>query len=436
MDKLLISTGGVIGIVAAVVAALAAVAVAALLLLGKNRGGVKGKIKADVIEINAENAKLLEVIDVTGKYKSATVAIVPPTHSALVIKNGAIADVCSGGEIQLYKENKTDKVHSLKIIYISNTVKLPVKWGTKPENRIEYFEPKLRKPVSVGAFGVMDVRVCEARKFYLELVASCQVFSDENLKERVGTRVVDDVVRAIGRVLNDEKLAYVDFTSAKYDVQSKVGDLLSERFSGYFGLEVCDFIIQNINVSSEQEEEIKSLYDEDGAYERDAVRFDRSEEAAARLRRAERTRKKELIEDGDTDDFLYKRERDRAREENEYARRMRHEDEDREWAREDKLTDKAQSLDYKTLDVYKDVEISRSEATAAGAKSSADALKNAGRHCGVCGSVYSPGAKYCPGCGAVVANGNEKKKCPSCGAEIPWETAFCPYCGQNTVNKR
>ena len=49
--------------------------------------------------------------------------------------------------------------------------------------------------------------------------------------------------------------------------------------------------------------------------------------------------------------------------------------------------------------------------------------------CHSCGSPLTPGAAFCPQCGAQqnVISGNV---CPRCGASVPLTSRFCPKCGQ------
>ena len=161
------------------------------------------------IEFSGDNTKLFENIDAMKKLHNDTVVIVPPTHYAIIIRNGSIVNVCESGEYPLC-DSKTSKkdIHSLKVIYISKTTKVTVRWGTKLHQRIEYIDPIIGKPVSVGAFGVMDVRVSNPQKFYLEFVANFgAVFSTEDLQERVRVLVVDDTLRTIGNVVRDNKIS-------------------------------------------------------------------------------------------------------------------------------------------------------------------------------------------------------------------------------------
>ena len=275
----------------------------------------------------------------------------------------------------------------------------------------------------------MEVRVCDPRKFYLELVANFgQTYSIEDLQERIRTKAVDDTIRTIGKVLNERKLSYVEFNSSKYEMQEQVGELLSGKFSDEYGFEVKSFIIESINIPDEQKAEIEQIYEEDSSFDRDKVLFARQQEAEELKRAAERRRKQADIEDLDLDDKLYVHNRDRKREEEEYATKKRHDEEDRTWAREDKKSEADERLQNKQMDTVKEIEISRSEAEKAKASAGAG-TKDLGHHCSVCGASYKPGAKFCPGCGATLPSEKETVTCPHCNAKLPWGTEYCSSCG-------
>ncbi|MDE5618625.1 MAG: SPFH domain-containing protein [Clostridia bacterium] len=329
---------GIVGCIVIVII----VAIASFLPLYKK----KVESGVDFIEFHGDNSQLLQRVDISNRFTRNTTLIVPPTHAAIVIKNGGIVDVYESGEHILYDKQK-DKggIRSLIALYISKTVKITVRWGTKEHQRIDYIEPILGKPVSVGAFGVMDVRVSDPKKFYLELVANFgKVFSAQDLQDSIRTKVVDDTFRAIGGVLNESKLSYMQFTSAKYDIQSRVSKILCDKFTSDFGFTVSDFIIENINVTQEQLQEIKGIYEQDNDFERSKSDLARQQELDELKRGRIRKAKEAVREDAELDDFIYNRSKNAERDEIEYERKLRFEDEDWQWSREDKKDEMEESV--------------------------------------------------------------------------------------------
>lgn len=384
------------------------------------------KKSADFVQFEGNNSQLLTEVNVGNTLAHGAIVIAPPTHTALIIRNGSIADECTAGECPLYENDSRKAQHAvrtLKVIYISKTVKVTVKWGTQAHQRIEYVDPLLHKPVSVGAFGSMDVRVVDPKKFYLEMVANFgNDYSVTNLQEQIRARVVGDTFRQIGETLRAGKLSYVDFATAKSEMQDRIKSALADRFADYYGFTVCDFIIENINIPSEQEAEIKKLYADDSSYERDKVLFNRKREETRREKEA-------IAEDVKLDDIILQREYDKEDRQRIIAR----EQEDREWARKDAVADRTERMHMREVEAERDIEISRSQAMSGVAAAVLTPEQKTARHCAVCGATYAPSDLYCKSCGAAIPQANRTCKCKNCNADIPWGTAYCPICCTKTV---
>ena len=456
MNCLLAVSGGLIG---GIVAAVAVVAVAVVLLVVF----LRRKPSSKFIEYKGDNQKLFDLIEVD-KSEVTAPFIVPPTHCAFLIRNGTALGPYEPGEYPTYEgrdaKSAAQTIHSLKIIYISKTVRVRIGWGTQEHERFKYREPKLGVYVSVGAFGTMDIGVRDAKKFYERIVASNLTYSAEDLQKRLRALTVDDVNATIESVLKKKEVPFTEFTTEKRAIQKEVNAVLSDHFVPDYGIEIENFLIENINIPKEEEDAFYDLDHEESAkaradkqkreeHERAREEYERSEEAYGWEKAAARRRKRDKIEDREIDDALYTHDRDREREEQAYERNLQHEDEDRTWAREDKVAereaereDKAaereERMFNKGLDVQSEVEKSRNEAIASIAAAEAASDKSApalsvGHHCSVCGTAYKPGAKYCPGCGSVLPREDEHVACPSCGKQVPWGTQFCPFCGNKVV---
>ncbi len=455
MNSLLEVSGGLIG---GIVAAVAIVAVAAVLIAIYLRNRPPRPPRPDTnstkkyLEYTGNNEKLFELVDVGTSYDKTAPFIVPPTHCAILIRNGTPLGPYEQGEYPLYDAhdggNPKQSVHSLKVLYISKTVRVRIRWGTQEHERFQYQEPRLGIFVSVGAFGTMEIGVRDAMTFYKELVASSPNYSTEDLQNHLRSLTVDDVNETLESVLKKKQVPYTEFTTEKRAIQREANAILSEHFVPDYGIEIRNFLIENINIPKEEEEAFHNLDREETAkaraekqkreeHERAREEYERNEETYGWEKAAERRRKRDVLEDMEMDDTIYNRNRDREREEREYERDLQHEDEERAWSREDKAADREERMFNKGLDVRSDVEKSKNEAiasvAAAEAASEKSAAVNAGHHCSVCGSSYKPGAKYCPGCGAVLPREDEHVACPSCGNQVPWGTQFCPFCGNKVI---
>ncbi len=406
------------------------VAVLLSLLLGKKK----------FIEVTPNADELIQVVDVTEKdtsYGAKTQVIAPSTHTVLIYQNGKKRNVLSGDSCLLYENPiKGGKQVRIKIIYVSKTAKLTIPWGTRLQNRISYLEPKLGRPVSVGAFGVMDVRIGNPETFYERFYLTC---TKENLQDELRTQTVDRVMRLISRALTDIKPNFYEFSNGgdgvKNSIQNVVNERLSEEFREEFGFELTKFIVENINVSKEDEEAISASWGKDSAHKQEMDDIARKKErvyAESDLHNAELDT---AIESAPKEDILANRERDRLRDDVEYARKLQQEDEDRALLREEKKhqwdmeSKELDSQDRRVESYYGAVKEVGWEGSPQKEPSKKEDAKGAGRFCSVCGSSYEPNAQFCPNCGAVIPHKDVQKICPNCNASVQWGTKFCPKCG-------
>ncbi|MCM1367924.1 MAG: SPFH domain-containing protein [Roseburia sp.] len=386
------------------------------------------KKKKEVIEFTGDNSVLLQEVNATSYGKDTTV-VVPMTHTALIIQDGGLREKITGGSAPLYRpkgngffaKRKKGDVSSIKVIYVSKTARLTIPWGTNINQRISYKEPTSGLDVTVGGFGDMDVRIRNAEKFYLELVAADGDYSLDKLRNRIRDITVNETLRAVKRVLMLCSPAYNEFAYAKDDIQDKVGMQLNEKYVDELGFEVTNFIIENLNIDEASAKELKNRNAEDSSFSRDEVIYRREKEA-------ERRRKRDKVEDLDIDETLYSADLKRKREQEEYLRKNRHEDEDRAWAREDKRSDSEERRGAMYLETVK------SAGWEGDAKKDDDAKSV--HHCTVCGAAYKPGAKFCPDCGATLPSDRIQTECPTCRNKVPWGTSFCPFCGAAIEHKR
>lgn len=388
----------------------------------------------DMIEFTGDNSVLFQVVDAGKGYHNNAVVVVPMTHVALVIQNGALREKISGGSVPLFtapqkrglfKKSKNVEVHSLKVIYMSKTARLTVHWGTNINQRIAYIEPTSGLNVSVGAFGAMDISIREPETFYLKIVAAEGDYSLERLQDRIRAMTVNETFRIVKKVLVAHNPAYTELDYAKDDIQDRVGDLLAEKYVGEFGFEVTNFRIENLNIDEDSLKELNNRNVEDSEFSRGEVIY-------AREKEAERKRKRDKIADSEMDDALYEHDLKREREQQEYDRIHRHEEEDRAWAREDKKMEAEERRAQMYFDATK--ELGWEGGPAKQVPGADNSSKTTGHHCTVCGAAYKPGAKYCPDCGATLPREDLKVRCGKCGAEMSWGTKYCPACGSKVEN--
>ena len=414
-----------------------------------------------VVEFTGDNSVIFTKYEFIANPKDDTVisVIVPPTHSVFLIKDGVLTEELPQGKhrVEMVKRISALKreivITTLKVIYISKTARLQTLWGTPPQQRIKYIDPKLGFQIDVGCFGKMEVKVSDAKKFYLEIVASFgENFLTSDLQEFVRTNTLNVICGSLRNVINDNNLSYTDFDVNLLNIQNPLKDKLKEFFFENYGLEVCGFVIENINVSEENEIKINNYL------KKQRARVDEINDY-----RAERAFNEEKKTDMENDEIRRLKFRvgtaaDKQkvnaldREEEEYETTKRHKEEDRIWARQDQILDREDKRQDKMLDMN-DKQQAR-DADVAGKALYYDAVKQSGwanncddkqpsqpqppvsTFCPKCGNQYSKQDMYCPFCGNPTPINTDTVNCPSCGKPVSVKNKFCPYCGTNIKHQR
>ena len=332
------------------------------------------------------------------------------------------------------------------MIYVSKTARIQTLWGTQPQQRVKYIDPKLGFQIDVGCFGKLEVKILDAKKFYLEIVASFgDNFLTSDLQDFIRTNTLNVIGNSLRNIINDNNLSYTDFDINLQYIQNPLQTKLKEIYAENYGLEVCGFVIENVNITEENEARINNLMKKQRARETeiDDYRADRAfnEEKKGDEENDERRRLKfrvETAEDRQKVNIL-------DREEDEYETNRRHKEEDRIWDRQDKILDREEKRQDKILD-FEDKKQNR-DADLAGKAMYYDAVKSAGwsnvkddkqdpkppaqQFCSKCGNPYTKQDMYCPFCGNPTPTNNETVTCPKCHKQVPVKNKFCPYCGTN-----
>ena len=379
------------------------------------------------VEFSGDNDTLFYKISIPDAEKENFDLIVPQTHSVLIMSNGVLSEELPVGTKE-FRKNKTKT--RLDIIFISKTKRVQSVWGTPLSQRVKYVDPKIGVPIDVGAFGKMEIKVADASKFYLEVVASFgKTFSLNDLQDFVRTKLISKITAVVRRTIENEKLSYYEFDHSLEKLQDELLPQLKNIFIADYGITVCDFIIENINITEENEKKIKDVYQkqQDRVVEINDYRAQRAFESELRDDAEADTKrylrfKKEIAED---EDDLYNRDRTRTIAEEDRAIRIRREEEDRHWAHEDKAIDIDADVEKKSLyyDAVKAAGWNTPPSPDKGAKG------ELGNFCSKCGNPLSVSEMYCPVCGTPSRKNEEIVECPSCHKAVPVKNAFCPYCG-------
>jgi len=191
--------------------------------------------------------------------------VVDDTHQAMLIKDGVLMETLSGGDYPIFDKSvglfRTEKVGSFRVdvIFISKTAKLRTFWGTR--DRADYTDPLTGLPVKVGASGEFEVRVENARKFYMEVIGADKHFTVGDLKERLQGRLIGVMESAFGNLVKEKNISFCRLGEHKTEIADAIFPILKKLFSEEYGLELTSFILSRVVISEEERENIERELD-------------------------------------------------------------------------------------------------------------------------------------------------------------------------------
>ena len=252
---------------------------------------------------------------------------------------------------------------------------------------------------------------------------SKDVYSREKLQNRFRAKTVSIIAEVIKSKIVESNVSYFDLDCYKDEIQNKVFGILKTNFAEDYGLELCDFLIENFNIDEDIEEEIKQVYkdkqrkrnhDEDRAFEQKLL-SEKEEDAKRAL-----AFKKSILED---ENAIYDNDKRKEREEFDYQLKIKREEEDRAWQkiREEKEMEKEIELNRIYHDSVKVMGWEHSPVTTSQVKAKS--------FCTKCGAEVEKDDLFCGACGAPIKPESIKDVCPKCGREISIKVLFCPGCG-------
>lgn len=327
--------------------------------------------------------------------------IVPPTHQAIFIKDGKMQDVLEGGSYPLFETvkkgflgfgKKVDAV-AVDVIFMSRTVMLNAKWGTKVA--VIARDPITEMPVHVTGHGEFEVSVDNPLQFYLQIVGSDRSWTLESLRERLGVRMMSFFDDALAHVMHDNIISYMDIQLHKKPIADGLVDYLNDLFKKDCGLSIRSFTVEDLGIQDDEMDAIE--------YELSARRREIKEKKAA----------KEFVEE-------IERLEDRANARKDLEAEML-------WKKQLTLKELEAADKEKYYEVLKVLAEHAGNNAQAGTVMNPVPPKAAGNFCPSCGSPNEVDAKFCHNCGTRMPG--HKLHCPKCGKELDSGSKFCPECG-------
>ena len=189
--------------------------------------------------------------------------IVHESQEAIFFRDGQALDLFGAGRYTLETQQMPilEKLYKLPTdaegtfhseVYFFNLVhQMAIKWGT-PE-KINFLEPMTGAPISLGARGMLNFRIANARKLLLKLVGTSGKLSRQDLMED-GEGHIKNYFRSLiqlvvstnlANIITSEKLDILQLDQQKMRLSASMLTALQSSFEEY-GLVITEFLVMGI----------------------------------------------------------------------------------------------------------------------------------------------------------------------------------------------
>ena len=189
--------------------------------------------------------------------------IVHESQEAIFFRDGQALDLFSAGRYtlqtqqlpileKLYKlPTDTEGTFHSEVYFFNLTHQMAIKWGT-PE-KVTILEPQTQAPISVGARGVLNFRISNARKLLLKLVGTSGKLTRQDLmadgeghiKNYFRSLIQLTVSTNLANIITAEKLDILLLDQQKMRLSASMLAALQNSFEDY-GLVITEFLIMGI----------------------------------------------------------------------------------------------------------------------------------------------------------------------------------------------
>ena len=189
--------------------------------------------------------------------------IVHESQEAIFFRDGQALDTFTAGRYtletqqlpmleKLYKlPTDTEGTFHSEVYYFNLIHQMAIKWGT-PE-KINFLEPMTGAPISIGARGVLNFKIANARKLLLKLVGTGGKLTRQDLMED-GEGNIRNYFRSLiqlavstnlANIITSEKLDILQLDQQKMRLSAAMLAALQSSFEEY-GLVISEFLIMGI----------------------------------------------------------------------------------------------------------------------------------------------------------------------------------------------
>lgn len=189
--------------------------------------------------------------------------IVHESQEAIFFRDGQALDTFTAGRYtletqqlpvleKLYKlPTDTEGTFHSEVYYFNLIQQMAIKWGT-PE-KINFLEPMTGAPISIGARGVLNFKIANARKLLLKLVGTGGKLTRQdlvadgegNIRNYFRSLIQLTVSINLANIITDEKLDILQLDQQKMRLSASMLTALQSSFEEY-GLVITEFLIMGI----------------------------------------------------------------------------------------------------------------------------------------------------------------------------------------------
>lgn len=192
--------------------------------------------------------------------------IVHESQVAILYKDGRALDEFGPGKYVLENENipilrgiiniPTEGVSPFhcEVYFINKAMSLNVNWGTS--SRFPIIEPLFQIPINVGASGVMDIVVDDARKFLINVVGTQSVNTTEQLIAYFKGKITTKVKNYLAKIMAE--VSYYNITQHLEEISEALYAKLKKDFEEY-GVNLVTFYLTNVIVPKEETKKLEEV---------------------------------------------------------------------------------------------------------------------------------------------------------------------------------
>ena len=224
--------------------------------------GIFNKLRNELIDIiqwtdDTQDTLVWRFPRYENEIKNGAQLIVRESQVAVFILQGQLADVFQPGTHTLTTQNLPilstlagwkygfQSPFKAEVYFVSTRTFTDKKWGT--QNPIMMRDPEFG-PVRVRAFGVFAIKVKDAAALIKNIAGTEARFTTYEIEQQLREMVVSRFADALG----NNKMPVLDL-AGNYDKMSRWASASIQPDFDAFGLQICNFVIENISLPPEVE---------------------------------------------------------------------------------------------------------------------------------------------------------------------------------------